>query len=67
VPPDVTCDTFAYDAVDIRDASSGEYDDWFERSVVAQTPRDGHDICLDELLIILKYKKPKIQLAYPIH
>jgi hypothetical protein len=63
---EVTCHTFAYDAVDIRDASSREYDDWLERRVVAQTPRDGHDIRLDELFIILYWNKRSIPLAHLI-
>ena len=60
VSADVTSHTLTYDAVDIGDASSREDNDWLERRIVAQTPRDRHDIRLDELLIILYvlHKKP---------
>ena len=55
MPADVTRHTFTHHIVYIRDASSREDDDRLERRVVAQTPRDGHDIRLDEHLIVLHF------------
>jgi hypothetical protein len=53
VSADVARHALAHDAVDIRDAASREDDDRLEGRVVAQAPGYGHDVCLDERLVVL--------------